>query len=811
MDERALRTLEYARVREMLVERAATSAGKELCEALLPTNELIECKHRQAETSEARRLQRLGKNIPLGGIHDLRPAVGRALRGAMLDPGELLDIADTTAAGRRLKKFLLNEKEDCPILAAQANLMGSFAELEAEIRRAITDHGEIADAASPELANIRKQQRVMQNRIRDRLDALIRGSTQKYLQDALVTIRDDRFVVPVKVEHRAQVPGVVHDTSASGSTLFVEPMAVVELNNSLKELAAAEREEIARILQRLSGLVADQGERLLDTSGALAQVDFASAKGRLSADLDCVEPELNRSGQVEIRRGRHPLLRGSVVPIDIHIGKTFDILVITGPNTGGKTVSLKTLGLFSLMAAAGLHVPAAIGTELAIFEQVCCDVGDEQSIEQSLSTFSSHMSNIVRILDNLGANALVLLDELGAGTDPAEGAALARAVLEHLHARGARTVATTHYSELKAFAYTHPRVENASVEFDVQTLAPTYKLLIGLPGRSNAFEISRRLGLSETLVDRARTFLSKEEERIDTLIASILATRKELEAERETAAQGRAEAQRLRALNEELLARTRQKEQEVIANARAQAAQLLNQVKRQSEEIIRELREKAAAEKEHERLQAIEAARSRLSDVRRQAGALEAESVPRTRGPVPTGLKAGEAVHVFSLEADGNLLATPGPDGMAQVQVGILKVTVPVSDLARRSEAPAVAPAATATRGQKAWGAAHAAARAGTLSVGSTGGAGLARAEVAVGEVDLRGLTVDEALAKTDKYLDDAVLAGIAQVRIIHGKGTGALRAAIKEFLRGHPNVESFRLGGMGEGGDGVTVCKLFE
>jgi len=811
VDERALRTLEYAKVREMLVERAVTSAGKELCEALLPSVEYLECRHRQAETSESRRLQRLGKNIPLGGVHDLRPAVGRAARGAMLDPGELLDIADTCAASRRLKKFLLGEKEDCPILATQGNLLGAFTELEAEIHQAITDHGEISDAASGALTSIRKQQKVIQNRIRDRLDAFVRGATAKYLQDPIITIREDRFVVPVKVEHRAAVPGVVHDTSASGSTLFVEPMAVVELNNGLKELAAAEREEIARILQRLAGLVADQSDRLLDTAGALAQVDFAAAKGRLSADLDCTEPELNKSGQVEIRRGRHPLLKGSVVPIDVHIGKTFDTLVITGPNTGGKTVSLKTMGLFCLMAAAGLHVPAAIGTELAIFEQICCDIGDEQSIEQSLSTFSSHMTNIVRILDHLGPNALVLLDELGAGTDPTEGAALARAVLEHLHVRGARTIATTHYSELKAFAYTRPRVENASVEFDVETLSPTYRLLIGLPGRSNAFEISRRLGLSATLVDRARSFLSREEERIDTLIASILETRRDLEAEREGAATARSEAQRLRQQNEELLARTRVREQEVIANARAQAAQLLAQVKRQSEEIIKELREKAATEKEHERLRAIEAARSRLSDVRKAAGGLEPETAPGPRGPAPIGLKAGDAVHVHSLEADGAVLVAPGPDGNVQVQVGILKVTVPLIDLARRSEAPATVNEPAGQRGQKAWGAAHAAAKAGTLSVQGNAVSGSARAQAAVGEVDLRGLTVDEALAKVDKYLDDAMLAGIASVRIIHGKGTGALRAAIKEFLRGHPSVESYRLGGMGEGGDGVTVAKLLE
>lgn len=803
LDERALRTLEFAKVRAMLVDRAVTGGGKELAAGLEPSTEFLECKHRLTETTEARRLLNGGKNIPLGGIHDLRPLLGRALRGAMLEPTELLDVADTCASSRRLKKFLLAEKEDVPILASLANLLGSFTNLEAEIRHAITDHGEVADDASPALSTLRKQQRVIQNRIRERLDAFIRGNTAKYLQDALVTIREDRFVVPVKVEHRSQVPGIVHDTSGSGSTLFIEPMAVVDLNNDLKELAVQEREEIFRILSRLSGLVGEQADELLQTNNALAQVDFAAAKGRLSMDLDCVEPELNRKGALEIRKGRHPLLKGAVVPVDIHLGKTFDTLVITGPNTGGKTVSLKTVGLFTLMAQAGLHVSAGYGTELAVFDQIFCDIGDEQSIEQSLSTFSSHMTNIVRILDNLAGESLVLMDELGAGTDPTEGAALAMSVLEHLQARQAKVIATTHYSELKTFAYTRPRVENASVEFDVETLRPTYRLLIGLPGRSNAFEISRRLGLSETLVERSRSFLTKNEERVETLIASIHDTRRQLDQEREAAAVARTEASRLRQQQEEALARLRQKESDILEKAKSQAADMLNRVKRETEGIIEDLKEQARAQKEHERLQAIEAARTRLRGLRGSTG-LEAQAPPGARGPVPKGLRAGEKVHVHSLDADGTVLAAPGSDGNVQVQVGIMKVTVPLSDLSRAREEQAEERPAT---GQKAWGAARAAAQAGTLR---RSGAGIAqKAAEAVGEVDLRGLMVDEALDRTDKYLDDAVLSGIGSVRIIHGKGTGALRAAIKEFLRGHPSVEGFRLGDMSEGGDGVTIAKL--
>lgn len=787
MDERTLRTLEFAKIKEMLAERTATSLGREVVESLAPATDFLEVQHRQAETSEARRLYEAGRSIPLGGLHDLRPHVQRAVRGGMLEPGDLLEVADTAASSRRLKRFL-EQQEGVPILTALSRMLGTFDHLEAEIRRAIDEAGEVRDDASPALAEIRRSKRILQNRMKERLEAFVRGPAARYLQDPIVTIREGRFVVPVKIEYRAQVPGIVHDQSASGSTLFIEPMEIVEMNNDLRELALKEREEVARILTRLSGLVARDADALLDTLQAVAQIDFASAKGRLSLDLDCVEPELVREPILEIRKGRHPLLKGRVVPIDVHIGIAFDTLVITGPNTGGKTVALKTMGLFALMAQAGLHLPAAPGTRVGVFQQVFVDIGDEQSIEQSLSTFSGHMTNIIRILDALDGPALVLLDELGAGTDPTEGAALAMSILEHLHRRGAKTVATTHYSELKTFAYTRARVENASVEFDVETLQPTYRLLIGVPGSSNAFEISRRLGLSPHIVDRARQFLTREQERVEDLIQGIHATRAELEKELAEARRLRAEAQRMREEYERRYGDAQRKAAEVVEKARAQAQQILATARREAEAVIAELKQALREQREAERLQAIQSARDRLARARAAVEPTEEELRARRKGEVPQGLKPGDRVRIVSLDTTGYVLAEPDAQGNVLVQAGIIKMTVALEDLERAEEEPPAAAAGGRTRARA---------------------LGAAKARAISPEIDLRGLMVDEALERVDKFLDDAVLAGLDQVRIIHGKGTGALRKAVTEALRHDRRVVSYRLGGVGEGGDGVTVAKL--
>lgn len=794
MHDRTMRTLEFAKIKELLAAHSATSLGREICEQLRPSVQFLQVQHDQAETQEARRLYQGGRSIPLGGIHDLRAAVQRAVRGGMLEPHELLDVADTVASGRRLKKFMAEHREDAPILAAVANMIGQFSGLDAEIRRSINDHGEVADEASPVLGQVRRAQRVIQNRIREKMDSYVRGPGSKYLQDPIITIRDDRYVVPVKIEHRSQVPGIVHDQSQSGSTLFVEPMAVVEMNNELKELALKERHEITRILTRLTGLVAEEGAAMAGTMRALAQIDFASAKARFAMERDCIAPELVAEPMLEIRKGRHPLLKGEVVPVDVQIGTNFDTLVITGPNTGGKTVTLKTMGLFVLMTQSGLQIPAAYGTRMGLFDQVFVDVGDEQSIEQSLSTFSSHMTNIVRILDEIDGKALVLLDELGAGTDPTEGSALAMSILEHLLARSARTVATTHYSELKTFAYSRARVENASVEFDVETLRPTYRLLIGVPGSSNAFEISRRLGLSSVIVDRARQFLTKEQERVEDLIAGIHATRAELERERSEAARLRYEAQQLKADFEKRYAGAQQKATEALEKARAQATQVLAQARREAEAIIEELKGALKQQRESERTQAIQSARTRLTQARQSLLVDQPHQEPRRAGEVPRYLKPGDAVTILSLGQTGYVLTEPDASGHVLVQAGILKVTVSLSDLARAEE-----PAESARR----------AGAAGTRSAGR--GSALTKAKELPTELDMRGLMVDEALDRLDKYLDDAVMAGLPQIRIIHGKGTGALRKAVTDFLRGHRHVASFRLGVMGEGGDGVTVAKLAE
>lgn len=836
MDDRTLRVLEYHKIRAQVVEAAATSLGKELAAALVPATELAEVAHCQAETAEAVSLLVAGPGFALGGVRDVRQAVRHAGLGASLEPHLLLDCASTAAAARRLRRFIGEQAERAPLLADIAGQLGDFGDLETEVQRCISDEGEVLDRASPALADIRRKIGHLQGRIKDRLDTMVKSSTLRtYLQDALVTVREDRYVVPVKVEHRAQVPGIVHDQSATGSTLFIEPMAVVELNNELKRLRMDEQAEVQRILLQLSLRVAQDADAWLRTLAALAELDFAAAKGLLALRMRAVQPALNADGRVDLRTARHPLLGAGVVPIDVQLGGDFDVLLITGPNTGGKTVTLKTVGLFSLMAQAGLQIPAADRSSVAIFPQVFADIGDEQSIEQSLSTFSSHMTAIVRLLDNLETGALVLLDEIGAGTDPAEGAALARAVLEHLQACQARVIATTHYPDLKAYAATHPRVANGAVEFDVETLRPTYRLRIGVPGASCALEISARLGLAAPLVERARSFLSQEAESVEALLQQIQSTRLQVEEHRATAAADRGRSETLRRETEARLSAAREKEQELLGRARAQAEEVLRRAKAEAETVIRDLKGALAEQDQTRQAEAIAMARSRLRKAWSGAQVTPAEPP----AAAPTDLRPGEAVRVRSLGAFGHALSSPDASGQVQVQAGILKMQVPVTDLERVDEArvqvhrvqrelPAGA-TGLAGLGKSA----QAGSRASTgQSTGREGGsgrrrsgplagaqrgeptgqsAGLAQAGSFSTELDLRGLTVAEALEAVDNYLDDAILAGAEQVRIIHGKGTGALRRAVQDHLRSHREVLSARLGETGEGGDGVTVARLAE
>lgn len=786
MEEKVLRKLEFPKIIRMLADRCSFQLGKELAENLIPSLHSEEIQKWQSETTEAKEVLRLYPGFTIGGVRDIRLSLGKANLGGVIEAGDFLQIYDTLLAARKTKDFFRGDGAQYVFLAVYLRDLPTFPQLEQEIKQKITADGEVSDRASAELFRLRKQLRSLQGKARDKLESMIRSpEIQKYLQDPLITIRNERFVIPVKQEYRSQVPGLIHDQSGSGATLFIEPLAVVELNNETQRYEAMEKAEVARILRELSTLTAGHYEELLDVLQQMGQLDFMLAKGKLSSDLDCGEPRINQHGYVKIKQGRHPLLKGKVVPVTIHLGDTFDTLVITGPNTGGKTVTLKTVGLFVLMTQAGLHVPAQDGTELAVFEGVFADIGDEQSIEQSLSTFSSHMTNIIHILAQVNSRSLVLLDELGAGTDPTEGAALAMAVLQHLIGVGAKTIATTHYSELKTFAYNQARVENASVEFDVQTLRPTYRLLIGVPGKSNAFEISQKLGLSPKVVQQAKSFLSQEEVRVADLIEN-------LETNQLLSERKRQEAEKLHKHAREQLAQVEQKEEElshkvedILQKAQEEALEIVTKARRESEDILKEVR--AVKKKmETEAPQDLQVLRDKLREREDQL----AQAVYQEEGIAelsPDDLTAGDVVFIKRIKQKAQVLAKPDPNGGVLVQAGIMKLTVPLKDLRK------IAEELPEGKQQK------------------TGAGGIvsAKAREVKNELHLRGLTVEEAVLETEKYLDDAYLAGLPQAYLIHGKGTGALRNAITELVKRHRFVASFRIGGYHEGGHGVTVVEF--
>ncbi|MFZ5631847.1 MAG: endonuclease MutS2 [Bacillota bacterium] len=784
MEEKTLRRLEYYKVLERLAGFAGSPLGRELALQLVPVGNIDLIVRRQSETTEGRELMRLDPAADLGGWYDVREQARQARREIVLDPEGLLAVGRTLSAIRRIKKFFLDRYDRYPLMAGISEGLGNFGDLEQRILSSVLPGGEIADDASPGLRQIRRQLAAAQVQVKARLEDFIRSAAyQKYLQDPIVTIRENRYVIPVKQEYRAQVPGIVHGQSASGATLFIEPMAVVEANNEVRRLQAAEKQEIARILFELSAAVSGVSGDLLASLDALGQLDFIMARARYSLSLDAWEPVIKPEPRLDIRHGRHPLLEGEVVPITVNLGQEFDTLVITGPNTGGKTVTLKTVGLLVLMAQSGLHVPAGEGTVLGVFGRVFADIGDEQSIEQSLSTFSSHMTNIVGILKKAGPDSLVLLDELGAGTDPAEGSALAQAILERLHSAGAKTVATTHYSELKNFAYANPRVENASVEFDAVTLRPTYRLLIGRPGRSNAFEIAARLGLEPGLVERSKEFMSADQLRASDLVDHLERTRQEAGRDREEAARLLAEARRLEEHYRRLDADLVEKREAVLARAREEAAGLVRGTRREAEEMIRELRERLSCEAARDREAGIREARERLAAMESRNRLKSGRAVEHP-GEVPDEVRPGEEVFIPRFNQKGYVVGTP-EDGQVQVQVGIIKVTVPLSDLRR---------------------AGHSGPAGGGVQVA---GIMASKAREISTSLDLRGMTADEALAEMEKYLDDASLASLPRVYIIHGKGTGALRAAVQRQLKTHRRVKSFRPGEAGEGGLGCTVVEL--
>ncbi len=785
MKERTLRVLEFTKIRDMLTEKALTPLGAEKCQALVPSTNFQEISEWQEETEEALVVLTYVGGHPMASFSDVRPYLALCDKGATLSPKALLEIATLMRACRTARSALVTERDNTPRLKEKASLLGSFRNLEDDITTAILSEDEIADKASNELANIRRHLRGATERIKERLNSMIRSSAyQKYLQDPILTMRNDRYVLPVKAEYRASVPGLVHDQSASGATLFIEPMAAVEMGNELKQWEAKEKQEIERILAALSAEVAPYAVQLKENLELLAELDFAFAKGLLSRDMSGVTPKMNRDGFINIIRGRHPLIdREKVVPSNLWMGREFTTLIITGPNTGGKTVTLKTVGLFTLMAQAGLHVPADLGTELAVFQQVFADIGDEQSIEQSLSTFSGHMTNIVGIMNEVTADDLVLFDELGAGTDPTEGAALAQTILTALLRKQVRTLATTHYSELKAFALSTPGVENASVEFNVETLRPTYRLSIGVPGKSNAFEISRKLGLSEGLIDEAKKLLSTEDKRFEDVIANAEYHRQVAEKERKLAEQAAAETTKLRDEAEFLRREMEAKREASLRKAKDEARRILENARRESESVMRELKQMKKSAASGPDMQAA-ALRKRLEDGIDSLSEGLAQKADRVDKP-PKTLKVGDEVEILNLKTRGVVLSAPDAKGEVQLQAGIVKLKTHISQLRLVKEEPA----------KKQKSSFHAETGAMTRTVPM--------------ECDVRGMALDEAIPVVDQYLDEAVLASLTEVSIIHGKGTGVLRSGIQQHLRRHPHVKSFRLGVYGEGESGVTVVTL--
>ena len=783
MNGKALSTLEYPKIIEILAAKAASAMGKNRALALEPMTELDEILIAQSETTGAANLILRKGSLPLGGISDIRGSIKRAMAGGMLQAEEVLGVGEFLYVCRKLITY--GGGAESPLNKYFDGITPND-NLENQIGRCIKSSGEIADNASPKLSDIRRSIRVAHDRIRDHLQGVIHSAQYKnMLQDAIVTLRGDRFCVPVKAEHRGSFPGMVHDQSSTGATVFMEPLSVVDLNNKIKDLHFEEKREEERILYKLSGLIGEDGEVFDANVSLITHLDFVFAKGETSLAMKASQPVFNNNGYINIKKGRHPLLGSSaVVPTDVYLGGDFSMLLITGPNTGGKTVTLKTVGLLTLMGQAGLHIPAFDNSELAVFDDVFADIGDEQSIEQSLSTFSSHMSNIVSILDGLSPGALVLLDELGAGTDPTEGAALAIALLQHLHARGIRTVVTTHYSELKLFALTTEGVENACCEFDVETLRPTYRLLIGIPGKSNAFAIAKRLGLSDEIISGAREVLSQRDIRFEDVITDLEAGKKSVLMEQERAAVYRREAEKLRedvAKQEEKL---RLQKETILKQAKEEALVLVREARKEAEGLISTLQKQMEGAGRRE----LEEARKQ---VREGMAALEEGIGPTVEKPVrkpPENLRRGDRVFIHSMNQQGTVSAPPDQGGEVQIQAGIMKIKVHISDLSLDEDSPAKKAAANMSR---------------------SGSSKLGKSLSISREIDLRGMMPEEALNQAEKYLDDAFLSALSTVTLIHGKGTGVLRSTIQTLLKRHPHVKEYRLGKYGEGEDGVTVVTL--
>nr|WP_294492595.1 endonuclease MutS2 [uncultured Mediterraneibacter sp.] len=790
MNQKTLTKLEFDKIISRLEEEAGSFRGRQLCRRLKPMTDLEKINTFQEQTAAAyTRIVKKGR-ISFSDAAPVEESMKRLEIGGALSIPELLRICRLLANAARVSSYGRHDTQedlaDC--LDAYFDQLQPLSNLTGEIERCIISEDEISDDASSTLKHIRRSMGAVNDRIHSTLTGLVNGSMRTYLQDPIITIRGDRYCIPVKAEHRSQVQGLIHDQSSTGSTLFIEPMAVVKLNNDLKELFAKEQEEIQVILARLSEETAQYIDEIRANYRALTDLDFIFARGALALSMRASRPVLNRDGRIHIREGRHPLLdQKTVVPITVTLGEDFTLLIVTGPNTGGKTVSLKTVGLFTLMGQAGLHIPAKDRSELAVFDQVYADIGDEQSIEQSLSTFSSHMTNIVSFLKKVDERSFVLFDELGAGTDPTEGAALATSILSYLHGREIRTMATTHYSELKVYALSTPGVENACCEFDVESLRPTYRLLIGIPGKSNAFAISGKLGLPDFIIEDARKRLSEQDVSFEDLLTDLEESRRTIEKEQEEIASYRREAEELKAQVQKRQDRLEEQRDRIIREANEKANAILREAKEVADETIRNFHKfgkenisAAEMEKERERL------RKKIKDT-------SSVSAPSTRKAKkkykPEDFRLGETVRVLSMNLTGTIQTLPDSRGNVTVQMGILRSQVNMSDLEIIEEPSSYAPK--------------------KMTRTSKGRIGMSKSLSVSPEINLLGKTVDEAVSELDKYLDDALLSHLSTVRVVHGKGTGALRKGIHEYLRRQKHIKSYHLAEYGEGDAGVTIVEL--
>jgi len=789
MNTKVLTTLEYTKIIDLLTEKADSEPGKKLCRELVPSTDLSAIRTAQRETKDAlARLFRIG-STSFGSNRDLGFSIRSLEIGSSLSMSELLKLASFLDNVSRIKTYGKKEREDLPNDSLDAYFEGltPMTQLANEINRCILSEEEMADDASPRLKSIRRSKLSTNEKIHSQLTSMVNGAYRTFLQDAVITMRDNRYCIPVKAEYKSQVSGMVHDQSSTGSTFFIEPAAVVNLNNQLKELDLQEQEEIEVILGDLSSQAAVHTSELAADQKIMTTLDFIFAKAKLAMEQNATEPIFNTEHYIQIRKGRHPLLdKKKAVPIDVRLGKDFDLLVITGPNTGGKTVSLKTVGLFTLMGQAGLHIPALDRSELSIFSEVYADIGDEQSIEQSLSTFSSHMTRVVHILQHADADSLCLFDELGAGTDPTEGAALAIAILNYLHDCGIRTMATTHYSELKIYALSTNFVENACCEFDVETLRPTYRLLIGIPGKSNAFAISSKLGLSDEIINAAKEQISKEDESFEDVIADLEQSRVTIEKEQQEIAEYK---ERIRTLQEQLQKKNEKIDQakdKILRDANEKARAILQEAKDVADETIRDFNKAGASADIKELEKKRQKVRDKINEKNGKLALGNNQKKPANQKTVdPKKLKKGDSVKIISMNLKGIVNTLPDARGNLFVQCGIMRMQTNINDLVPVKEETITAPALQRT---------------------NTGKLKMSKSFSVSSEINLLGCTVDEAIAKLDKYLDDAYLAHLPSVRVVHGKGTGALRSAVQSHLKRLKYVKEYRLGEYGEGDAGVTI-----